>query len=70
MMTAAMKRARLAWAIVMAMRVAGNKEGEGSTGCGIGNKGGHATKRAMATAASMMATRVTGKQQQRGLWQW
>ncbi len=40
MMTAVIKRARLAWAMVMAMRVAGNKEGKGGTGHGVGNKGG------------------------------
>jgi hypothetical protein len=42
MMTAAKKRARVARAMVMAiaMRVVGNKEGEGSMGHGVGNEGG------------------------------
>ncbi len=40
MMTAATKMARVAREMVMAMRVAGNKEGKGSTSHGISNKGG------------------------------
>jgi hypothetical protein len=40
MMMAAAKRARMARAIVMAMRVASNKEGKGGTGHGVYNKGG------------------------------
>ncbi len=40
MMMAATKRARVARAMVMAMRVAGNKENKGGMGNGIGNKGG------------------------------
>jgi hypothetical protein len=40
MVMAAMKRARMARAIVTAMRVPVNKEGKGGTGHGIGNEGG------------------------------
>ncbi len=40
MMRAATKRARMARAMVMAMRVAGKEEGEGGMGHGIGNEGG------------------------------
>ncbi len=40
MMMAATKRARMTRAMVMAVRVAGNKEGKGGTGHGICNKGG------------------------------
>jgi hypothetical protein len=39
-MVIAMKRARIARAMVTAMRVPVNKEGESSTGHGIGDKGG------------------------------
>ncbi len=39
MMTAATKRAKVARVMVMAMRAVNNKEGKGSTGHGIGNKG-------------------------------
>jgi hypothetical protein len=35
-----MKKAREARAMVAAMRVVGNKEGKGSKGHGVGNKGG------------------------------
>ncbi len=37
---AATKRERVARAMVMAMRVEGNKEGKGGMGHGVGNKGG------------------------------
>jgi hypothetical protein len=37
---AATKRARMARAMVTAMRVPVNKEGEGSTGYGVGDEGG------------------------------
>ncbi len=37
---AATKRVRMARAMVMAMRVPVNEEGEGSTGHGVGNEGG------------------------------
>ncbi len=40
MMRAKMKRARVARAVVMAMRVPDNKEGEGGKGNGIGKEGG------------------------------
>jgi hypothetical protein len=40
MMGAATKRARAARAMVTAMRAAGNEEGKGSKGHGVGNKGG------------------------------
>ncbi len=40
MMVAAMKKARLARAVVMGMRVVGDKEGKGGTGHGVGNEGG------------------------------
>ncbi len=40
MMMAVTKRARVARAMVTAMRVAGNKEGKGRTVHGIGNEGG------------------------------
>jgi hypothetical protein len=41
MMMAAMKRARMERAMVMAMRVVGNKEGEGDDKKnGVGNEGG------------------------------
>jgi hypothetical protein len=40
MVMAATKRARMARAMMMAMRVPVDKEGEGGTGHGIGNKGG------------------------------
>jgi hypothetical protein len=40
MMTAATKRVRVARGMVTAMRAAGNKEGEGSMGHCVGNKGG------------------------------
>jgi hypothetical protein len=39
MMRAMTKRERAARAMVMAMRVLGNKEGEGGKGHGVGNKG-------------------------------
>ncbi len=39
-MVIATKRARMARAMVTAMRVPANKEGEGGTGLGIGDKGG------------------------------
>ncbi len=39
MMIAATKRARVARAMVTAMRVAGSKEGKGGTGHGVGNEG-------------------------------
>ncbi len=37
---AAMKRARMARAMVTAIRVLVNKEGKGGTGHGVGNKSG------------------------------
>ncbi len=37
---AAMKRARMARVMVMAMRVPVDEEGKGGTGHGVGNKGG------------------------------
>ncbi len=40
MMRVATKRARAARVIVIAMRMAGNKEGKGGKGHGIGNEGG------------------------------
>jgi hypothetical protein len=40
MMMTAMKRVRVARAMVMAMRVTGNKEGKGGMGHGVGNEGG------------------------------
>jgi hypothetical protein len=40
MVMAVMKRARVVRAMVMAMRMAGNKEDEGSTGHSIGDEGG------------------------------
>jgi hypothetical protein len=40
MMMVATKRARVARAMVTAMRVAGNKEGKGGMGHGVGNEGG------------------------------
>ncbi len=40
MVMAATKRATMARAMVMAMRVAGNKEGKVSMGHGVGDKGG------------------------------
>jgi hypothetical protein len=40
MMRAATKRARAARAMATAMRVAGDKEGKGGKGHGIGNEGG------------------------------
>ncbi len=40
MVMAVTKRARVARAMMMAMRVPVNEEGEGSTGHGIGDKGG------------------------------
>jgi hypothetical protein len=40
MMTAPTKRARVARAMVMAIKVAGDKEGKGGMGDGISNKGG------------------------------
>ncbi len=40
MMTAATKRVRVTRAMILATRVAGNKEGEGNTGHCVGNKGG------------------------------
>jgi hypothetical protein len=39
-MVIATKRARTARAMVMAMRVPVNEEGKGSTGHGVGDKGG------------------------------
>jgi hypothetical protein len=39
-MMAVMKRARVARAMVTAMRVAGDEEGEGRTGHGVGDEGG------------------------------
>jgi hypothetical protein len=56
-MVIATKRARMARAMVTAMRVAVNKESEGGTG---------AAKRAMAMAARAMATRVAGEHWQQG----
>ncbi len=59
---AATKRARVERAMVLAMRVAINEEGKGDKEKdGVGNKGWRATKRARATAATAMATRVMGK---------
>ncbi len=40
MVMAATKRARVARAMVMAMRVPVNKEGKGSMGHGVGDEGG------------------------------
>jgi hypothetical protein len=40
MMRAATKRARVARAMVMAMRVPGDKEGKGGKGHGLSNEGG------------------------------
>jgi hypothetical protein len=62
MMRATTKRASATRAMVMAMRVPGDKEGKGDKGHGIVDKG--ATKRTMATEARAMVTRVADEQQQ------
>ncbi len=67
MVMAVTKKARMARAMVMAMRVTVNKEGEGGTGHGI-KRGLHATKRARAMAARAMATRVVDERRQQGQW--
>ncbi len=63
MMRAVAKRARVVRAMVTAMRMVGGKEGKGSKGNGISDEGGvwRATKRAMATVARAMVTRVVGE---------
>jgi hypothetical protein len=47
--------------MAMAMRVAGNKEGNGNGNKGVGQRTAMATKRAMGTA-----TRVAGKEEGKG----
>jgi hypothetical protein len=61
MMRAGTKRARAARAMVMAMRVEGVKEGEGSKAHGVGNDGGVGQR---GWAARAMVMRVVGKQWQ------
>ncbi len=67
MVMAVTKRARMARAMVTAMRVPVDEEGEGGTGHGVGDE--RAAKRAMATAARAMATRVAGERRRGGRWQ-